>query len=228
MFNRIVLVLLLLALMIVVTLVAMFPQVVLVGAGEWLQYGGKFFDQFNPVLRMAGGLVLSLIVDIALAILIFFEVRPQRKRSIRVQQVAGGMVTISDTSIIQQIAYKVDPIAGVISVKPQIRARGEKVQAMVQVEVGANVNVPRMATLLMERVQKVLAEDLGLQVYGHPEVQIKVAPSPTKLPPEQVELEPVQPRPSTPPPLPLMEPSREERRRLIAEAERNQSETPEA
>ncbi len=223
MFNRVVLVLILLALMIIVTSAAMFPQVVLVSVGEWLQYGGKYFDQINPVLRIAGGLVLSLIVDIGLAILIFFEVRPQRKRSIRVQQVAGGTVTISDTSIIQQIAYKLDPIAGVIAVRPQIRAKGEKVQAIVQVEVGANTNVPRMATLLMERVQKVLAEDLGLQVYGHPEVQIKVAPSPTKLPPEP---EPVQSRPSSPPPLPLMEPTKEERRRRIAEAE--QSETPEA
>ncbi|MBN2006881.1 MAG: hypothetical protein JXA21_26240 [Anaerolineae bacterium] len=223
MFNRVVLVLISLLLMVVLTVSFMYPQGVLISVGEWLKYGGEFFGQQKSLVRIGGGLTLSLIVDAVLAFLIFLELRPQRKRSIRVQQVAGGMVTINDTSITQQIAYKLDPIAGVITVKPQIRAKGDKVKATVQVEVGANVNVPRMATLLMERVQKVLAEDLGLQVYGQPEVQIKVAPSPTKLPPEPEPPPLTEPRPSSPPPLPLMEPSTEERRRRIAEAEQSES-----
>ncbi len=206
-FNRVVIVILLLALMVLMTLIFILPHVILTNAGLWLSNWGEYFNQMQPWLRFGGGILLAIIFDMVLAVIVFFELRPRRKRSIRVQNVSGGMVTINDTSIIQQLTYKLDPVPGVLSVEPVIRAKRDKVQATVHVEVAAGASVPNMATKLMDIVQSVLVHDLGLQVFGQPEVRIKVAPAPGGTLPQPVP----QPRPpaakpespsSSPPPLP--------------------------
>ena len=71
------------------------------------------------------------------------------------------MATIETDSIIQQLKYKLDPIPGVLEVEPKVNAKRDKVQATVDVEVSAGVNVPEQAGQLMNVVQSVLADDLG-------------------------------------------------------------------
>ena len=155
-------------------------------------------------LRWVGGVLLALILDAILAFLIFLEVRRTRKQYIRVQQVTGGMATISTESIVQQLQHNLEPIADVVKVAPKINAKRDKVKAIVDVEVRAGTDVPGMATTLMGMVQRVLTESLGLQVYGQPEVRIKVLPGP--LPPlEQPIIPPPEPMPAAPP-VPLEKP----------------------
>lgn len=177
--NRVVIVVLLLTLMALLTTVFVLPHIVLTNVGGWMVEWGKFFGGMSAQwLRLTLGLLLSFIVDALIAFLIFLEVRRTRKRFIRVQQVTGGMATISTESIVQQLQHSLDPIMDVIKVAPSVNAKRDKVQAIVDVEVGVNANVPRMATELMDVVHKVLTENLGLQVYGQPEVRIKVAAAP--------------------------------------------------
>ena len=150
-------------------------------------------------LRWVGGVLLALILDTILAFLIYLEVRRTRKQYIRVQQVTGGMATVSIESIVQQLQHNLEPIQNVTKVAPKISAKRDKVQAMVDVEVRAGTDVPGMATTLMAKVQRVLTESLGLQVSGQPEVRIKVQPGP--LPPlEQPIIPPPEPMPTAPPP----------------------------
>ena len=68
------------------------------------------------------------------------------------------------------------------------------------VQVAAGADVPGLATHLMEMVKTVLAGSLGLQVYGQPEIRIKVAPAPAsvvKKAPAPVE-SPLPPQPAAP------------------------------
>ncbi len=208
--NRTIIVLLLFLAMVGATVLCIFPDTILSGIGQWLIVGGEYVGGMKEWIRILGGIVLAIILDAALALLIFLEVRPQRKRFIRVQQVSGGMVTINDSSIIQQLKYRLDPLSGVIGVEPDIRAKGNKVQAVVLVEVTAGANVPELAATLVDKVQAVLISDLGLQVFGKPEVRIKVAPAPggvlpeaPPLPPAARETRPAPPRELRPPALPV-------------------------
>lgn len=202
--NRIIVVLLLLGMMVVVTAVCISPEQVLSISGDWLHYLGGYFSEWPVWLRIVVGIVVALICDAIMALGIFFEVRPKPKRFIRVQQASGGMVTINDASIVQQLQHQLDPVPGVIEVKPIIRARGNKVQALVHVSVAAGMSVPAMANHLVEKVQMILTDDLGLKIYKAPEVRIKVAPAPEGMivPPLPVKPTP-SPAPSDgPPPLP--------------------------
>ena len=179
--NRVIIVVALLALMALLTAVCVLPHVILTTVGQWLVDVGLYFNSVQPVWRLVLGLLLALFLNIVILFLIFLEVRPAHRRFIRVQQVTGGMATISTDSITQQLAYQLDPIPGVLKVAPKVTAKGDKVRAVVDVEVGAGSDVPALATELMEAVTMVLADNLGLQVYGQPEVRIKVAPSPTPV-----------------------------------------------
>ncbi len=216
--NRIVIVVVLLALMAALTAVFVLPHILLINIGEWLKNAGQYFDnQVQPAWRLVGGLFLSLIVDLVILFLIFLEVRPARKRFIRVQQVTGGMAAISGESIVQQLIYKLDPLPNVIKVAPKVHAKKDKVQAIVDVDVEAGADVPGLATQLMGVVKAVLSDDLGLQVYGQPEVRIKVAPAPTTVVKKSrpAAEEPLPPQPAVPeekprewagpPPLPVEE-----------------------
>jgi hypothetical protein len=179
--NRVVIVVALLCLMALLTAVCVLPHVIFTSVGEWMSNLGQYFNSVQPVWRLVLGLLLSLILDVIILFLIFLEVRPTNRRFIRVQQVTGGMATISTDSITQQVTYTLDPIPGVLKVSPKVNAKGDKVRAVVDIEVAAGSDVPDLATELMEAVNTVLTDNLGLQVYGHPEVRIKVAPSPTPV-----------------------------------------------
>lgn len=215
--NRIVIVIVLLALIAALTAVFVLPHVLLINIGNWIVQSGQYFNQMQPAWRLVGGLFLALIADLLILLLIFLEVRPGRKRFIRVQQVTGGMAAISGESIVQQLVYKLDPLPDVIKVTPKVHAKRDKVQAIVDVDVEAGADVPGLATQLMGVVKTVLSDDLGLQVYGQPEVRIKVAPAPTTVVKKSrpaVE-EPLPPQPvvptekpqelAGPPPLPVEE-----------------------
>ncbi len=195
-FNRIVIVLQLLLFIVLITILGVMPHRILADVGRWMQDWGYYFNSISVGARLAGGIFIALIFDAIAVFLLYLELRRKKKKFIRVQQISGGMATISTESIIQQLQYKLDPIPGVIKVAPTINAKGDKVQAVVDVEVAAESSVPDMAAKLMAAVQSVLIDDLGLQVYKKPQVQIKMG-SPNIRPPQ----------PQTPPPaVPTLQP----------------------
>jgi len=207
--NRIILVVLLLALMVMLTLALILPHVVLTGIGEALVQWGEASAEMSPQwLRWVGSVFIAFVADALLAFLIYLEVRRSRKQYIRVQQVTGGMATVSTESIVQQLQQNLETVADVVKVAPKITAKRDKVQAIIDVEVRAGANVPGMATALISAVQRVLTEGLGLQVYNQPEVRIKVLPGP--LPTLEPIIPPPAPMPTTPPPIPPAVPEDED------------------
>jgi len=210
--NRVFIVILCLVLMVVLTALFLIPHEVLISLGEWMAQWGRYFLSRSPWTRLGIGVVLALIVDLGLAFVIFLEVKRPRKRDIRVQQATGGMVTISIDSVVEQLKYALDPMEGVIEVDPHIKAKGDKVQAVVDVTVTKGRNIPTMAQQLVREVKNALTQDLGLEVAGDPEVRIRVHPKAEGAPATSVrshDVLPAEARATTesgPPPLPSATP----------------------
>jgi hypothetical protein len=207
-FNRVVIVVLLLILIPLMSMVFIIPHSVLYNTGVWMQNLGERLWEMRPILRLPIGILLALIFDVLAAILIYFEVRRKRKRFIRVEELSGGMATLSVESITQQLQYHLDPLPDVIKVSPEIKAKGNKVQATVDVTVTPGANVPQMATELVGRVKQVLTEDLGLTVAGDPQIRMRVAPRPAgrssdqkRKSPKPQPITPVEPEPIAPEPV---------------------------
>jgi hypothetical protein len=200
-----------LSLVLIVSLTAFFiiPQIILRDLGEWFMGWGRYFGTITPWVRIVVGVLLAAVIDLLLILLIYLEVRPTRKRFIRVQQVSGGMANISTESVTQLLQHKLDPEPGVIQVSPRIRAKGNRVAATVDVGVTPDAKVPETASRLIRITQSVLTDELGLRIAGQPEVRVTVvgeaeeAEPERRRPPERPSREEIfRETPSTPPALP--------------------------
>lgn len=194
-FNRIVIVVSLLVLIPLVTVFLVIPHVILSDVGRWATDVGRQLWAADVPVRLGIGLLAALIFTVLALVLVFLELRPRRKRFIRVENLTGGMATIGIESVVRQLEYRLDPIPDVIAVKPEIQAKRGKVQALVHVNMAAGVNVPQVASRLVEEVKDVLGTELGLRVAGEPEVRINVLAQPAG----RRGVQPRQAVPATPP-----------------------------
>jgi len=176
--NRVVIVIVCLALIATLTALFLLPQIVLIAVGQWMLDWGSYIQGIEPWVRLGTGIAIAVVIDIALAIVIILEVRRPRSRFLRVQQVAGGMANISTDSVVELLQHRLEPLAGVIRVTPKIRAKGNRVTAWVDVGVARGTNVPQTANRLIRAIRSVLTKELGLQIAGQPEVQVTVVQPP--------------------------------------------------
>ncbi|MBN1262005.1 MAG: hypothetical protein JXB35_15100 [Anaerolineae bacterium] len=197
-FNRVVIVVVLVVLIPLVSVFLVIPHAALSDVGEWAMNLGDRLWAMNPLPRLGAGILLALAFDLLALLLIVLEVRPKRKPFIRVQDITGGLATVSVESVVQQLQYRLDPLPAVIEVKPAVQARRNKVQAVVDVIVSAGVNVPEKAGELVELVKDVLERELGLQTAGEPEIRITVAVPPKSIRPAKAAPGPL---PTSPEPL---------------------------
>ena len=175
--NRIIMVILLLGLILVLTATLIIPDQILSVVGQFMVDWGQYFawvDQQQQLLRLGISIGLAFLVDLFLALLIFLEVKPKRKRFMKVEQVSGGKATVSMDSIARQLHYKLDSLPGVVKVTPTIQPKGDKIQARLDVEVTRELAVPQMADQLISAAKQAITDDLGLVIAGDPQVRLKV------------------------------------------------------
>ncbi len=209
--NRIVIVVTCLVLMVAFTALFLLPHVALPSVGRWMADWGDYFARQDPWTRLGIGIALAAVVDLVLLAVIFTEVRRSRSRYIRVQQVAGGMATISIESVTEMLQHRLDPLPGVIRITPTIRAKGNKVDAHVDVGVSPGTNVPQAASRLISEVQSVLTDELGMQIAGVPSVRVNVLELQARKASTPTAAATPAPTPAlTPPPLPPALDAREE------------------
>ncbi len=177
-FNRVVIIIGTIILVVACAFLFLIPHRFLISVGNWMVNLGEQLLQVVPWVRLAVGIVLTLLIVLAGLFFIYLEVRKRRPKYIRVKELSGGMATLSIDSIIQQLEYRIDPLRNVIRVDPRVKAKGQQVAATVDVTVTPGTNVPKMAAQLVDIVRQVLTDDLGLEVAGDPEVRITVAPPP--------------------------------------------------
>lgn len=202
-FNRVVIVILLLALIPLASVVLVVPQSALHTAGMWLlSLGYNLESMGQPWVRLVVGVLLAIVIDLLALFLIYLEVRPRRKRYIRVQQVSGGMATLSVESIVQQLQYRLDPLPGVRKTKPSVHAKGDRVEAVVDISITPERNVPGVAEELVKTVREALTVDLGLQVAKDPEIRLHVSGVREERPPAPTPVPAPEPPASQPAPLP--------------------------
>lgn len=180
-FNRIVIILLILAAMILVPLVLVFPE----QAEATLRYGADLIAANldwlriqTPTAQIGIRLVLAAI-GIAFfmfgLILLVLELIRLRRGTVRLRDGSGALVM---DSVAGHLAYAVDLLPGVLRVRPTVRSAGKAVDARLYVETASGVNVPAKSTEIQETARRVLEEDLGLEVKGDIQVVINPVPYP--------------------------------------------------
>jgi hypothetical protein len=172
-FNRVVLVILLLVAMVLCSFVFVVPVQTLRVLAQ--QAGGvaDFFARVRPVVRLAVGILLAVIVDLVGILLIILEVRRPAARSISVEQASGGEVTLSIASIADQVKAEVNQLPEVLQAKPKVTAKRKGVVVELDAKIAAEAGVPGKAERIVETVRRVVEEKMGLKLARAPKVNIE-------------------------------------------------------
>jgi hypothetical protein len=195
-FNRITIIVLALAAIVAVTAICLFPDFFIERLSELAQW----LTGIQPRLALVDRLILIGIfvaVDFVLLLLVVLELRRPGAKAVRVQQVEGGSALVTADSIKRRLAFHIDGLQDVVSVKPQVQIKGDTVRVAVDVGTSAAVNVPAKAREIVSVIRMVITETMGLKLKGEPQVNIRtgsykdisVAPAEPAVEPEPLPLQ---------------------------------------
>lgn len=177
-FNRVIAVLLWLLLLAVVGYTAIFPHRVIVLMLDLLLQMQEFLrvqQAANGINFLIGQLSVGVLAVLIFGSLLWLELWPHRQRGVRVQTVEGGSVELDTDSIARRLSWHLDQLSEVITVIPDVKARGNGVDIELDVETAPDIDVPLKTNEVVEVTQDLLEEDMGLRL-GRLDVRIRHAP----------------------------------------------------
>ncbi|MDH4137680.1 MAG: alkaline shock response membrane anchor protein AmaP [Anaerolineae bacterium] len=180
-FNRLVVIVLLIVSMIVLpvalVLVPARPDIVIVIGQQSLTWLTAIGGQLQLRFILAGALS-AVLTFVVCGLLLWLELRRPHRKAVRVQKVSGGEAKVTTDSIARRLAYNIDQLAEVISVKPKVMARGKGVHVRLNVETGPEIDVPAKTEEISKVAREVIEERMGLKLAGKLEISIKHMPYP--------------------------------------------------
>lgn len=172
-FNRIVLVILLLVVMVLCSFAFVVPVQTLRVFAQQARGMADFFARVRPEFRLPVGILLALVVDLVGILLIVLEVRRPAPQSISVEQAGGGEVTLSIASVADQLKAEVNQLPEVLQAKPKVSAKGKGVVVEVDAKIAAEAGLPGKAERIVETIRRVVEEKMGLKLARPPKVNIE-------------------------------------------------------
>lgn len=180
-FNRVVMVLLLLAVILVVAIVAVAPGPTFYLLAALFQRTHEIIVQYNQpgkwALFAAGRVIVGGFIALLCLILLWLELHRPRRRTIRVEKMAGGEAHITTESIAQRLAYNIDRLPDIVKVSPHILGRARQVDLVLDLETSPDIDVPMKTEEVLQVTRQVVGEQMGLKL-GKVQVKIKHAPFP--------------------------------------------------
>ena len=204
-FNRIMMILVILVVFLVLTigLFVPFESLAVIGgvASSTLHTMNRIRPEF--LLSFRALLILcAILFDVLLIGLLAMEIRGPARHTLRVAKVGGGEVSVTAESLAERIQYHVDQLADVIKVHVKVAPRGGGVDLDLNIQTGADVNVPEKAAQILEVTRQVVEDKMGLKLGRKPRINIHAMPYPgivaRPTAPPQSPRQPTWPPPPTP------------------------------
>ena len=209
--NKIVIVLILLAVMILVPLTLIFPEqaeFALRYAADVIKVNLEWLQGLSSTAQIAVRLLLALagmIVFLIGLLLIVLELFRTRRKTVRLKDKSGELMV---DSIAGHLTYHLDLLPDVLRVRPAVSSTGKTLKATIHIETPPDVNVPQKSAEVKETARKVIEDQLGLQTRGEIKVIVRPIAYPKISPVE--EKRPTRADRPIAPPLPPVEPMIEE------------------
>jgi uncharacterized alkaline shock family protein YloU len=176
-FNRVIVVLSLLAVMIVSAIFFIVPLPILQVVNAFLQQLETTLRGTNQLFQIVGGLALTLFVWIICAAILWLEVRRPRAKTIKVLKVSGGEAELTVDSIANRLEYNIDQLADVIKVKPTISPGRKGVKVDLELETSPEIEVPMKTEEVQQLTKDIVETRMGLKL-DSVRVLIRHAPYP--------------------------------------------------
>jgi len=197
-FNRILVLILALAVLVVAFILTVWPQTWTV-VGEYMLY----LSQYARLAYILVGILVMLLCGL----LLLLEVRrPRRAKYVMVDKVTGGQARVLIDSVSRRLNYEVDLLQDVSQVKSRIDAKGRGLRVTVDVMMGPDVDVPMKTDEIIETARRMIEDHMGLKLAGKTKDAITVnIRHPKQIAPARPELPAVAPATEAPPELPELD-----------------------
>ena len=166
-FNRIVVIIFLLATMVISAIFLIVPVPLLgvvIAFLEQLEQTLTGMTGPAQVLRVGGGLLLAFVIWVCCAALLWLEVRRPRAKTIKVQKVSGGEAMLTADSIADRLEYNIDQLADVIKVKSTISEGRKGVVVDLELETSPEIEVPMKTEEVQQLTQDIIENRMGLKL----------------------------------------------------------------
>ena len=177
-FNRVVAVVVWLALLAAIVYLAVAPVRVLNDISGRM---GAFAEQLtawqtaSATNFLIGQIAVGLAALLLFGTLLWVELWPKRRRGVRVHTGEGGSVELDTASIARRLVWHLDQLAEVITVIPEVRARGSAVDIRLEIETAPDIDVPMKTDEVVEVTRDIIEQELGLKL-GKLDVRMRHAP----------------------------------------------------
>lgn len=175
-FNKIIVVVLLVLALPLVTLALATPDLGLMLAGQALTalsavLEGVSVPEGSTRLVMLG---VAVGVDLIIVLLLYAELRRPARDQARIRLVGGGVAEISLQAISQRLKEQVSRIPDVVEVKPRISAARRRVRVALDVGIASSVgSIPAKAAEIIGVARETVENQMGLSLAGEPRVRIR-------------------------------------------------------
>jgi hypothetical protein len=177
-FNRIVVVLLWLALLVAALTVAVAPM----ASAVWLQTQATAmvrqltqWQAANPTNFLIWQAALGIGALLVFGTLLFFEFVSGRPRGVRIHTTEGGSAELDPNSVGRRLQWHLDQLAEVIAVIPAVKSRGGSVDIRLEIETAPDIDIPMKTDEVVGVTREVIERDMGLRL-GKLDVHIRCAP----------------------------------------------------
>ena len=177
-FNRIVVVILLLALLAGIVYLALQPAQAVQYTQTGLTSVGTFFDGAEKTARwlfVGGRILLGLLAVVLICWLLWKELKPRRPKAVKIHTEGGSDATITTESVSKRLAWHIDQLADVVNVEPHVSGSGKAVNVRLDVQTRPEIDVPMKTDEIVAVTKEVVTERMGLQL-GKVQVHIDHAP----------------------------------------------------
>lgn len=178
-FNRVVVVLFLLATIVVMTVVLVVPRPVIEVLQEWLWNLDMNLMLVSPPILLVVGVALALLVDVVCAVLLWLEFRRRRPRAVGIRSITGGQAELTVDSVVRRLEHNIAQLDDVAFVKPNVWARRSGVEVELDLEISPEVDVPAKTEEVCQVTRESVEDKMGLRL-RKVRVNIKHAPYPTE------------------------------------------------
>ncbi len=180
-FNRVVVILLLLSIMVMSAILFIVPMQILDIVITFIQRLQVALESSMTgpaaLLRIGGGLVFTFFIWVFCGALLWLEVRRPRTKTIKVQKVSGGEAELTTDSIASRLEYNIDQLADVNKVRPTISSGRKGVLVDLELETNPEIEVPMKTEEVQQLTKDIIENRMGLKL-DSVRVVIRHAPYP--------------------------------------------------
>lgn len=172
-FNRIVMVLLFIAIIALVVVTLRWPFATIAVIRNFLDWAEAQITPYTWPTMLAGGILIGLLC----LLLIVLELRRPRRKMVPIRKVSGGKAFLLTESVARRLGWYISRLSDVSRVTPTVWARGSGVDVRIDLETAPQVDVPMKTEEVLAVVREQVEDKMGLKL-RRVRVQVRSAPFP--------------------------------------------------